>query len=141
MIDVKKLLAKILSTNLVIETGSVRQPIASGSSLYCDWTWKKWKDGSYDLWCVTDATTWSLTAVSGKGYYTSFALQFPAGFNAKRADFVVANRHRTGGGVGTNALITFSPSNIVVNGVNIYIFTTLSFSAPFSICIYAHGRL
>ena len=142
MINLRQLLTKILQSPRVIETGSVRQlrqPNANYSP-YANWNWKIWSNGEYELYCELESYTWSLTAQSGNGYYTSFGLDLPDRFAGQKVDYVAINRKQAVSDNGGNALITFSISNIYAGSVSFYIYTTLSFSATFTISVYMRGK-
>ena len=59
MLDIKKLLLKILNTDLVIAQGS------SGG-----WTYRKWSSGTYECWKFSWGTSSATAAAWGSLYYT-----------------------------------------------------------------------
>ena len=83
MLDVKKLLTKILSTPLVVEQGT------SGI-----WTYRKWSNGTAEIWGIKEQ---SITGVSKSqpfsGYNYAFGqVQYPSGFFVAVPVAVVSGR-------------------------------------------------
>ena len=138
MIDLKKLLAKILSCPMVVETGTVIRTINNSSSINCTWKYRKWSDGTCDLWGTLDQQTYAMTAQSGYGYYTSFSLAFPTFANSFTPLTVFAGRL---GGSNGNSLMTVRASTISTDNtyVNLWVYDWSNPSIPCTLCAYVHG--
>lgn len=69
MLNVKKILTKLMQTPKVIESGT------SGI-----WEYRKWSSGIAECWCHTDVFTGAFTTQWGSAYYTPEKMyNFPSG--------------------------------------------------------------
>ena len=137
MINLKALLAKILSYPLVIETGTITRTLNNNSSVNCTWKYRKWSDGTYDLWGKINEQTYAMTLQSGYGFYTQIAVAYPNGFNTNIPEFVTAGRL---GGSNGNSLMTVRVSNTYSDYVTLWVYDWSNPSIPCVLCIYVHGR-
>lgn len=126
-VSLKKILGYLVSTPMVIETG------ATGI-----WKWRKWNDGTVECWGQTAAKTYSFTAQSGTGYYTSESQTLPSDlFVSAIAGF--ANRLQGTGSTPSNSLMTINVNTLTTTTINYYVQSTYSGSQSLAICIYIIG--
>ena len=128
MLDIKKVLAKMLKSPRVIESGT------SGI-----WNYRKWSDGTAECWAKTAAKTYSFTAQSGTGYYTSEQQNLPTGlFTSVITGFT--NRLQGTGSTPSNSLMTINVSNLTTAVISYYVQSTYSGSQSLAISLYVIGK-
>jgi len=101
-ISLKKVLTKLLSTRMVIESGT------NGI-----WTYRKWSDGTAELWGTTQAATYNITNQYGGTYYTSASISVLTGI-FQSIDSVSINR--ANGGQGTVWVSPYADYSTIING-------------------------
>ena len=83
-LDLKELIAKLINTPMVVESGT------SGI-----WTYRKWSDGTSECWGIWSGTLSYYYSANGFGGYNSGSIPFPSGvFNASptvTADGAIGN--------------------------------------------------
>jgi hypothetical protein len=127
-LDIKQLLLKFLQTPIIIESGT------DGI-----WTYRKWSDGTAECWGKTDAKTYSFTAQSGTGYYTSEQQNLPTGlFTSVIVGF--ADRLQGTGSTPSNSLMTINVSNLTTAVISYYVQSTYSGSQSLAISLYVIGK-
>ena len=133
-ISLKRVLNKILRT-LIVETGST----STTNGRPCTWTWRKWADGTVECWGYTDAATYSLSNVSGYGYYISESVYFPNNLFTS-VETVMTNRKQGTGATPNHALITISANNVTTQLCTYWVFCTSQTTQSAAIMIYAKGK-
>lgn len=122
MMGIKELLSKILTTPLVIESG------ISG-----DWTYRKWSDGTVEIW-GTQSGSYAMTTVEGNGFYAPLTTyNFPNNLFINTP--VVTCSARTSGSLGN-----YSVNNVSNTFVNGYWWSTKSTTRTCYVYIYAIGK-
>ena len=133
MINLQTLFARILSCPMVIETGTTTSTMTTGPTT-CNWTYKKWSDGRYELWGIINSTTYQMTNAYGNAYYRAYTLNLPTGFQYM-PDFVSIQR---GQGDGYD-LIHLEVSNANATRIVYYAIDTYSSSRAYQVCVYVTG--
>lgn len=126
-INVKKVLEKLLSTRMVIESGT------DGI-----WTYRKWSDGTAECWGKTDPVTYTHTAQSGYGYYTSADFTLPTGL-FKTVEVGLADRLQGVGSTPFNTLITINVRVLTTTNFGVYVQSASSGSQSLAISMYVKG--
>ena len=128
VLNFKKLLAKLLNTRMVVESGT------EGI-----WTYRKWSDGTAECWARTAITTYTHTATSGYGYYTSADFALPNGlFQTVTAGF--SNRAQGSGSTPSNTLITINGRELTTSNFGVWVQSASSGSQSISISLYVIGN-
>lgn len=126
-ISLKKILVKILSTPMVLETGT------DGI-----WTYRKWSNGVAECWARTAVTTYTFTTQSGYGYYTSANFAFPSGLFTSVVSGI-ADRAQGTGSTPSNTLITINTRELTTSNFSVWVQSASSGSQSLSISLYAIG--
>ncbi len=127
-LNLKKLLIKFLQTPMIVESGT------SGI-----WTYRKWSDGTAECWGKTAAKTYSFTAQSGNGYYTSESQTLPSGlFTSSTVGF--AERLQGTGSSPSNSLMTINISSLTTTTISYFVQSTYSGSQSLAISLYIIGK-
>ncbi len=126
MLDIKKVLAKMLKSPRVIESG------VSGI-----WNYRKWSDGTAECWAL-NAGTYNLTQQYGGAYYASeISVNFPSNFFIAEPRVTVSRQGRVGLG-----LVGISPYSVTSSKITVYIYNVgMSLSnVQIGYTIYAIGK-
>lgn len=121
-ISIKKTLAKILNTPMIVEQGT------SGI-----WTYRKWSDGTAECWGLTSYTSHAMTQQSGNGYYSQETYNLPSGL------FTSIN-NATGSKTGSGGLVTISFYTATTGYLGYYCICTSSLTVTFGIFFNVKGR-
>lgn len=124
MLDVKKLLARMLKCDYVIEEGT------SGI-----WTYRKWASGLLECWGV-DARTRQLNTGYGSSFYTTGSVALPTNF-FKSITHVQISRAGSDSGMGVVYVSTYGVST---SAVSFFIGNAISFSGNIAISLTVKGR-
>ena len=127
-ISLKKVLATLLNTKMVIESGT------SGI-----WTYRKWSDGTAECWGKTDPVTYTHTTQSGYGYYTSANFALPTGL-FKTVEVGLADRLQGVGSTPSNTLITINVRELTTTNFGVWVQSASSGSQSLAISMYAKGK-
>lgn len=126
-LSIKKVLAKLLSTKMVIESGT------SGI-----WIYRKWSDGTAECWGKTDPVTYTLTTQSGYGYYASANFTLPTGL-FKTVEVGLADRLQGVGSTPSNSLITINVRELTTTNFGVWVQSASPGSQSLAISMYAKG--
>ena len=126
-VSLKKLLIKMLSTPMVLETGT------SGI-----WTYRKWSDGTAECWGRTAVATYTHTTQSGNAYYTSATFSFPSNLFAS-VTVGFGDRVQGTGSTPSNTLITINVRALTTNEISVWVQSASSGSQSLAISLYARG--
>lgn len=135
MLDLKKALARILNTPLVVESGSA----STTTGRPFTWTYRKWSDGTAECWGYSSPANYALTAASGYGYYLTENAYFPANLFTS-VDVAVCNRKQGSGSSPSNTLVTITANNISPTHIGYYVISTLSNTQSLSVVMYVKGK-
>lgn len=124
LLIVKKLLAKLLKCDFVIEEGT------SGI-----WTYRKWASGIAECWGV-DARTRNLSSGYGSSFYTTGSVTLPTNF-FKSIINVQISRAGADSGAG---VVYVSTNNVSTSEIGFFIGNAISFSGNIAISITVRGR-
>lgn len=123
-LDLKELIAKIVSTPLVIEHGT------NGI-----WTYRKWSDGTAECWGRSDLGSKAITTAYGYGYYASAnTINFPSTFFNNVPTVTISSQD--GAGYGT----WFNITTVTTASVAGYMYATTSITPPITLNINAVGK-
>lgn len=122
MLNVKKVLTKLLKTPMVVDQGT------SGV-----WTYRKWSDGTSEVWCKGAAYSLGINTAWGSDYYGDLiTVNFPSGsFNATPMAMITSH-----GGDG----VYFAISTISSTSLKYYPFCAKNGTKAFEPRIYAIGK-
>lgn len=125
----KKLLTRILSCPMVIETG------AGGI-----WKWRKWSDGRSECWGRTAAKTYTFSSTAGNGYYVNESQDLPSGvFTSVIGAF--GRRLQGTGSTPSNNLVTINVHYLTTTKIYYWVQSTAQNSTQsLSISLYVIGR-
>ena len=126
-ISLKKILAKLLNTRMVIESGT------DGI-----WTYRKWTDGTAECWGRTEATTYTHTTASGYGYYTTANFALPTGL-FQTVEVGLADRLQGVGANPSNTLITINVRELTTTNFGVWVQSASSGSQSLAISMYVKG--
>ena len=126
-INVKKVLEKLLSTRMVIESGT------DGI-----WTYRKWSDGTAECWGRSAPVTYTHTTASGYGYYTSANFDLPTGL-FQTVEVGIADRLQGTGSTPSNTLITINVRELTTTNFGVWVQSASTGSQSLAISMYVKG--
>lgn len=135
MLDLKKALARILNTPLVVESGSA----STTSGRPFTWTYRKWSDGTAECWGYSSPANYTLSNASGYGYYISESAYLPSGLFTS-VDMAVGSRKQGNSSTPSNSLVIISTNGIAVSAVTYYVICTVSTTQSLSVVMYVKGK-
>lgn len=101
-VDEDKCLLKLLNQPCIIDSGT------DGI-----WTYRKWSDGTAELWGTTQTATYNIANQYGGTYYTSTSIPVLTGI-FKSIDSISVNR--ANGGQGTVWVSPYADYSTIING-------------------------
>lgn len=126
MLSLKKLFIKLLTTPMVVETGT------SGI-----WRYRKWSDGTAECWALSNSQSYAVTNAYVNGWYANLGnVNFPSGLFTS-APCLEATRTNVGSG---SALIFLSCNSLSASGFAGFVSATSSGTYDAQFSFYAIGR-
>ncbi len=135
-LSIKKVLAKLLSTKMVIETGSTTTVPTAGPTTAVKWQWKKYSDGTVECWGSTIATYNLNSGPYGGEYYLSLTWVLPGGLFNETPTHGQISRFN---GQGSGGLITASLYNISATNLSIYVYNPTTYNNTIGLSVYLVG--
>ena len=136
-LSLKKILAKILNTKMIIETGSTTTEPTAGPTTAVNWKWKKYSDGTVECWGSTIATYDLNSGPYGEEYYTSLSWPLPSGLFLTTPAYGQISRFN---GTGAGGLITASLYNITSTNLQIYVYNPINYNNTIGLSVYLVGE-
>ena len=134
LVNIKKIIGKILNTPLIIEEGS--EQVTTGHII--NWEWRKWSDGTVECWGIVAPETYSFTTASGYAYYVYSNYSLPTNL-FQTADVVFADRLQGTGSTPSNTLVTINIHSLTTSTVGLYIQSASNNAQSLAISLYVKG--
>ena len=136
-ISLKKVLAKLLSTKMVIESGTSTTVTPGYPTVY--WNWRKWSDGTAECWGYTDIKSYVMSSASGNGYYTHDYAYLPPNLFTT-VDAAIADRKQGTGSASSNTLVTINVNTISTSSIGYWVQTTGNYTQSLAVMLYVVGQ-
>lgn len=136
-LSIKKVLTKLLSTKMVIESGTSTKVTSGYPTVY--WTWRKWSDGTAECWGYTDIKSYVMSSASGNGYYTHDNAYLPPNLFTT-VDAAIADRKQGTGNTPNNTLVTINVNSIDTSSIGYWVQTTGSYTQSLAVTLYVVGQ-
>lgn len=136
-ISLKKVLATLLNTKMVIESGTSTKVTSGYPTVY--WTWRKWSDGTAECWGYTDIKSYAMSSASGNGYYTHDYAYLPPNLFTT-VDAAIADRKQGTGSTSSNTLVTINVNTISTSSIGYWVQTTGNYTQSLAVMLYVVGK-
>lgn len=136
-LSIKKVLAKLLSTKMVIESGTSTKVTSGYPTVY--WTWRKWSDGTAECWGYTDPKNYAMSNTSGNGYYAADRAYLPSNL-FQTVNTAMADRKQGNSSSPSNTLVTINVNLVDTNYINFWVQTTGNYTQSLAVTLYVVGQ-